>query len=109
MTKGQTTNFLSRFYPSVDGNIDFLKINHFKQPSGVTLDPSGNLFVVDAGTDSLYRFSSRGLERYSFGGTGSGDKQFRQPYGEAFFDKTIYVADKGNNRIVRFKLSSDLQ
>ncbi len=109
VTEGQTTNFLSKFYPSVDGNIDFLKINHFKQPAGVTLDLSGNLYVVDAGTDSLYRFSSRGLERYSFGGPGSGDRQFRQPSGVAFFDKTIYVADKGNNRIIRFKLSSDLQ
>jgi hypothetical protein len=50
---------------------------------------------------------SKGL--FSTGGSGSGTRQFRQSYGVAFFDKTIYVADRGNNRIVRFKLSSDLQ
>ena len=109
VTEGQTTNYLSKFYPSVSGNIDILRLNHFSQPTGVTIDPSGNLFVVDAARDSLYRFSGQGLERYSFGGKGSGEKQFDQPYGVAFFDKTLYVADRGNNRIVRFKLSSDLQ
>ncbi len=109
VTEGQTTNFLSKFYPSLDGDIDILKINHFSSPAGATLDPSGNLYVVDAAKDSLFRFSSRGIERYSFGGTGSREGKFRQPYGVAYFDKTLYVADRGNNRIVRFKLSSDLQ
>jgi DNA-binding beta-propeller fold protein YncE len=109
VVEGQTTNYVSKFYPSVDGSIDFLRLNHFTQPAGVTFDPSGNLYVVDAAKDSVYRFSSRGIERYSFGGTGSGDLQFRQPSAIAYFDKTLFVADKGNNRIVRFKLSSDIQ
>jgi DNA-binding beta-propeller fold protein YncE len=109
VAEGQTTNILSKFYPSVDGNIDILKLNRFSQPAGATLDASGNLYVVDAAKDSLFRFTTRGIERYSFGGSGSGERQFHQPYGVAFFDKTVYVADRGNNRIVRFKLSSDLQ
>lgn len=107
--EGQTANFISKFYPSIDGSIDFLRLNHFSQPAGVTLDPSGNLYVVDAAKDSLFRFSTRGIERYSFGGTGSGPMQFRQPSGIAFFDKTLFVADRGNNRIVRYKLSSDIR
>jgi hypothetical protein len=109
VTEGQTTNYLSKFYPSLDGSIDFLRLNHFTAPAGVTFDPTGNLYVVDAAKDSLYRFSSRGIERYSFGGTGSGDMQFREPSGIAYSDKTLYVADRGNNRIVRFKLSSDIR
>ena len=109
VVEGQTTNWVSKFYPSVDGSIDFLRLNHFTQPAGVTFDPSGNLYVVDAAKDSLFRFSTRGIERYSFGGSGSGDVQFHQPSGIAYFDKTLYVADRGNNRIVRFKLSSDIQ
>jgi len=108
VTAGQTTYFDSKFYPSVDGDIGLLQLGKFEQPEDVTLDPSGNLFVVDAARDSLYRFSSRGVERYSFGGTGSGERQFRQPWGVAYYDKTVYVADAGNNRIVRFKLSTDL-
>jgi hypothetical protein len=107
--EGQTANFISKFYPSIDGSIDFLRLNHFSQPAGVTFDPSGNLYVVDAAKDSLFRFSTRGIERYSFGGSGSGDLQFRQPSGIAYFDKTLFIADRGNNRIVRYKLSSDIR
>ncbi|RPI05346.1 MAG: hypothetical protein EHM64_06810 [Ignavibacteriae bacterium] len=109
LAMGQTTNWVSKFYPSVDGDIDILRINRFVQPRGLALDPSGNLFVVDAGTDSLYRFNSRGTERYSFGGhNDSYGRNFNQPYGIAFYDNTIFVADKGNNRICRFKLSIDM-
>ncbi len=108
VVEGQTQNYLSKFYPSTDGNIDILRINHFQSPRGVTFDDVGNLFVVDGQTDSLYRFSSRGIEHYSFGGTGSGERQFLQPSGVAVFNRTVYVADAGNNRIVRFKLSTDL-
>ncbi|MCU0452028.1 MAG: hypothetical protein MUE68_00030 [Bacteroidetes bacterium] len=109
VAEGQTTNYVSKFYPSADGEIDLLRINRFTRPVGLTLDPSGNLFVADAARDSIYRFNTRGVERYSFGGSGSGTKQFNAPAGLAFFDRTLYVADKGNNRIVRFRLSTDLR
>ncbi|OGU70676.1 MAG: hypothetical protein A3G43_12645 [Ignavibacteria bacterium RIFCSPLOWO2_12_FULL_56_21] len=106
-TEGQTANFISKF---PDANeVDLVVNNKFTYPEDVTLDPSGNLYVVDASTDSLYRFNSQGKELYSFGGTGNGDKQFRQPTGVAFMDKTVYVADRGNNRVVLFKLSTDLR
>jgi hypothetical protein len=109
VTEGQTTNYVSKFYPSIDGSIDFLKLNRFIRPAGVTFDQTGNLYVVDAAKDSLFRFSTRGIERYSFGGSGSGDTQFREPSGVAYSDKTLYIADRGNNRIVRYKLSSDIR
>jgi sugar lactone lactonase YvrE len=72
------------------------------------VDTEGNIYVVDAGLDYLFKFSVAGEEQQSFGGTGSGEKQFKQPSGVGFFDKTLYVADTGNNRIVRFKLSIDI-
>jgi hypothetical protein len=102
---GQTTDFESKFSANTSS---LSTVNRFQSPRGVTFDPAGDLFVVDAQSDSLYRFSSSGIEHYSFGGAGSGDRQFLQPSGVAFFDKTIYVADAGNNRIVRFKLSTEL-
>jgi len=102
---GQTTDYESKF----SANSSALStVNRFQSPRGVTFDPAGNLYVVDAQTDSLYRFSSNGSEHYSFGGFGSGDRQFNQPSGVAYFDQTIYVADAGNNRIMRFKLSTEL-
>ena len=104
---GQTTDYESKFSANTS---DLSTVNRFKSPEGVTFDPSGNLYVVDSQTDSLYRFSPNGSEHYSFGGTGSGDLQFRQPSGVAFspIDHTVYVADAGNNRISRFKLSTEI-
>ena len=106
---GQTRNYASK-YASIDPAIGITKINKFKQPRGVTVDPSSNLFVVDSGTDSLYRFNARGVEQYSFGG--HNDKYGRnlvEPYGVAFYDYTIYIVDRGSNRICRFKLSTDME
>lgn len=105
---GQTTNWESKFYPQTDPDLDIFRLNHFNNPEGIAIDPSGNLYVIDAGKDSLFRFTTRGIEKYSFGGTGNGKEKFNKPHGVAYFDKILYIADTGNNRIVRFKISTDL-
>ncbi|MCS7053196.1 MAG: hypothetical protein NZM09_05625 [Ignavibacterium sp.] len=79
--------------------------NKFSRPEGVTVDNLGNIYVADADKDSIYKFNSFGDELQSFGGRSI----FKEPYAVAFFDKTLYVADKGNNRILRFILSTDLR
>ena len=98
----------------------------FKSPEDVTYAADrGYIFVVDSGTDSLYLFTSNGIEGIlpptfsnerkniivSFGGTGSGFRQFNDPMGVAYFqpDRVLLVADAGNNRIIRFKLSTDIR
>lgn len=97
----------------------------FRNPSGVAFsaDARAHLFVVDAISDSLYMFQSNGFEgvnplpgssitkviNVSFGGTGSGPRQFNNPSGVAYFDEIVYVADTGNNRISRFKLTTDFE
>jgi hypothetical protein len=45
----------------------------------------------------------------SFGGTGSGSRQFNSPEGVAYGDRIVYVADTGNNRISRFRLNTDFE
>ncbi len=107
VSAGQTTNWESKFNPQTDPDLDIFRLNHFNNPEGVAIDPSGNFYVVDAGKDSLFRFTTRGIEKYSFGGTGNGKEKFNKPHGVAYFDKILYIADTGNNRIVRFKLSTD--
>ncbi len=91
-------------------------------------DALGYRFVVDSGTDSLYIFTNQGIEGVnppansglrkqvivSFGGAGvdgtsSGPFSFKDPSGVCYFRRTVYVADKGNNRICRYVLSTDLQ
>ena len=95
--------YISGFSPG--DSVAFAKPNRFDQPEGCTLDPSENIFVVDAAKDSVFKFNSFGNELESFGGP----QIFNQPHGVAFFDRTLYIADSGNNRILRFVLSTDIR
>ena len=113
-------------------NFDYTKANRFlyqsfrfKKPSDVYWSPGSKsyLFVTDEESDSLYIFTQSGFEGInppansgitkqiiaSFGGAGSGPFQFNQPSGVCVFGNIVYVADKGNNRICRYKLSIDLE
>ena len=90
-------------------NVDLLN-KQLGTPVGICLDPSNNIFVVDNARDSLYKYTSLGkYKNESFGGTGNGVKQLNNPNGVSFFNKVLYIADTGNDRIVRYKLSTDLQ
>lgn len=95
--------YVSQFSPQ-DG-ISFVIPNRFSQPEGSWVDNSGNIYIADAGKDSIYKFNVFGEELESFGGS----NVFNSPYAVAFFDRTLYVADTGNNRILRFILSTDLR
>lgn len=92
--------------PALSGG-DFLRVSRFDKPEDITYDSFGNIYIVDAGKDSLYKFTSSGKEMHSFGGNGNGKRQFSSPSGVAWFNKTLYVADTKNNRICRFRLSTD--
>ncbi len=99
--------------------------NKFTQPKGITIagDQNRYIFVTDAEKDSVYQFTSNGLEgvppppasgavRYqkaSFGGTGAGPAQFNEPRGVAFYNNILYVCDAGNHRVSRFKLTLDFE
>lgn len=95
----------------------------FNQPLGVTIagDASQYIFVADALKDSVYQFTITGLEgvkpppgsvsnkyqKASFGGTGKTLTTFNRPSAVAYKNKILYVADAGNGRILRFKLTLD--
>ncbi|MGQ9643056.1 MAG: hypothetical protein ACUVT3_04280, partial [Ignavibacterium sp.] len=98
----ETPGYESKLSP---GTNQMMSANKFSRPEGVTVDNSGNIYVADAERDSVYKFNSFGDELQSFGGP----QLFNQPYAVAHFDKTLYVVDKGNNRILRFILSTDLR
>ncbi len=108
LTTGSEQEYIQKYDPS-QGGIDLLTIGKFQQPEDVTVDGEFNLYVIDAAKDSLFKFSSSGKEMHSFGGTGNGVNQFKNPQGVAHHYQTLYVADTGNNRIVRFKLSTDIK
>lgn len=97
-------SYVPKFSP--EGGADIVRML-FGTPEDV-IQSYGYVFVVDSSRDSLYKFTSNGiLRKESFGGKGPGSKQFNTPKGVAFFGNILYIADTGNNRIVRFKLSTE--
>lgn len=100
--------------------------NKFAHVTGLARagDGTGYLFVIDAGKDSLFVFNDAGIEGVapppgaqnltrpvvvSFGGTGAGPTQFSNPQGVTYFRRIVYVADRDNNRISRFRLNTDFE
>ncbi|MBU0473339.1 MAG: hypothetical protein KKF62_04180 [Bacteroidetes bacterium] len=81
-----------------------MTVAKFEQPEGTCLDIFDNIFVADAAKDSIFKFNSFGDEMESFGGP----DVFNSPHAVAYFDKTLYVVDTDNNRILRFVLSTDI-
>jgi len=89
-------------------NSDIWSWNLLGVPEDVTLDEFGNIYVADQGKDKILKFDKNGKCILTFGKLGSGYKEFKDPSGIAYYDKTLYVADTGNNRILRFQLSTDI-
>ncbi|SMO83882.1 NHL repeat-containing protein [Gracilimonas mengyeensis] len=100
--------------------------NKFIKPVGLAVagDQTGYIFVVDQEQNKLYQFQPNGYEGVtpppgavdrsknlivSFGEQGNGPRQFNNPSGVAYFDEIVYVADTGNNRIARYRLTTDFE
>lgn len=84
-------------------------ITKFGAPNAVTQDAFSNVYVIDALRNHLYKFNTAGrLLVESFGTFGSTNSTFDSPSGVAHFNKVLYISDTKNNRILRFKLSTDL-
>ncbi|KAB2909637.1 MAG: hypothetical protein LC102_09390 [Ignavibacteriales bacterium] len=88
---------------SPEGGSDLMAINGFKEPSDVTIDKSGNIYVADIAKDTVYRYNQFGGILQKIGGADN----FIKPAGLAHYDKVLYVVDKANGKIVRFRLSTD--
>ncbi|MCC5918764.1 MAG: hypothetical protein JJU02_15700 [Cryomorphaceae bacterium] len=120
------TEFSPRIFPVGDTSKadGFLyEPNKFARPVNLTVagDNTRFLFVVDAEKDSLFQFTPDGFEgvlpppatgitkmqKTSFGGKGTGLMEFNQPSGVAYYRRIVYVADAGNGRVMRFKLTLD--
>lgn len=120
----QNSQLLAQDTTQADGFL--YEPDKFQQPTDVAFggDDDSYIFVVDAAQHKLYQFQSNGQEGVppppgaenqtkqvlvSFGEQGAGPKQFDSPSGVAYFDQIVYVADMGNNRIARYKLTTDFE
>ncbi|GEM_PF-727730 len=82
----------------------------FNRPTGIAVDKHGNVFVSDTGNHRVRRVTPWGLVGYAFGTSKgffdgpAGNARVNEPAGLTIgADGAIYLADKGNNRIRRFR------
>jgi len=78
----------------------------FLEPSGVSVDPFGNVFVADTGNHRVVQFDALGRYVFEFGGYGWNPGELSRPAdvaaGEGF---RLFVVDTGNERIQEFDIS----
>src|SRR5437867_1403147 len=83
----------------------------FKQPSGIAIDSSGNLYVADTGNNKIKSITPSGLVKTIAGGTHEGfangaalQALFKEPEGIAVnASGVVYIADTQNNVIRRLE------
>ena len=120
----QNSQLLAQDTTQADGFL--YEPDKFQQPTDIAFggDDDSYIFVVDAAQHKLYQFQSNGQEGVapppgaenqtkqilvSFGELGPGPKQFNNPSGVSYYNQIVYVADTGNNRIARYKLTTDFE
>jgi hypothetical protein len=82
--------------------VEDYRFGSFINASSIELDVFGSVLVSDAGAHRLSKFRPDGTPEQATGGQGWGPNQFDQPRGiDARLGIIVYVADKGNHRIVR--------
>jgi len=88
------------------GEDDILDIGRFKSAWDVSVDSRGIIYVVDAGSNYIQTFDNRGNFLRNIGTTivdGDSSDVLNHPEAISINDNTVYVADTGNSRIVRFQ------
>lgn len=74
-------------------------------PTGIAVDASENVYVVNSTTSYIYKFNSTGtlLATYGTATTGAADGKFSSPSDIAIdADGALYIADAGNHRVQIF-------
>ncbi len=75
----------------------------FRELAGASVDPQGNVYVVDRGAHMIHRIGRSGMVEISTGGYGWGNQEFDRPSGIwAKNGVDVYISDYGNHRIQRY-------
>ena len=86
-----TQNYSFKQIHSIDG---------FQNAVALAIDQFNNIFVADAGSNRVYKYSSDYELLYSFGGFGWNEYSFDNPIDiSVSYDLIVYVCDYNNNRV----------
>jgi hypothetical protein len=89
--------------PSRAQGSDSALVARFREASALAVDPTGQLYVADAGRDVVRTFRRDGRELPSLGGPGTRAGEFDGPADlDPTNGQTLLVADAGNGRVQRF-------
>ncbi len=77
----------------------------FHDPTGLTFNSAGDLWVTDTGNNRVEEISPEGTYMSQFGTKGSGNGQLSEPVGIAMDEGQFYVVDYGNDRVEEFSSS----
>jgi len=109
------------FFAAFSASADIMQLGRFANPMDIWVAEQylGNnwVFVADTDSNRVQVFNPVGDFLMYAGGreVGSAEEateifdQLEKPEGVAHFQGILYVADTGNNRIVRYELSSDVE
>jgi tripartite motif-containing protein 71 len=82
-------------------------------PGAVTIDASGNVWVLDAfgwpGETRLLEFSSSGRFLHRYVTTGNGTGQLERAFGLTYSNGSLYVTDFFHSRVLKFGLSGEYE
>jgi DNA-binding beta-propeller fold protein YncE len=75
----------------------------FMKPSGIDLDSSDNVYVVDKNTSNIQKFDSNGTFLTKWGERGTSDGQFMELEDiEVDSSDNVYVTDRNTASITKF-------
>ncbi len=76
----------------------------FKSIERIKIDSKKNIYVLDLKGFQVVKFDSRGNHIKSFGNQGTGPGEFLDPYDMEIRNDTLYVADNGLKKVLRFDI-----
>ncbi len=103
--------WLPRYDPArvEDQSVDFIRPGRYLRPEAVAIDRvRRDIFIADAGLDSVFKFNSRGAFKVESFGRAKSDGAMLNPTGLAFFDRMLYVLDGTRGVVLRFRLTTDV-
>jgi RHS repeat-associated protein len=81
------------------------------QPEGLTVDATNHVWLTASSSlwgNLVWEYAGNGEKSLGhFGGTGTENGQFIEPAGLTVIGANVYVIDRGNNRVERFKYTEE--
>ena len=94
---------LSQIQPTLQQATPDTLYNQFLDAVSLSITPLGTIYIADKLAAKIYTYSIPTQEIRSYGNTGSGEDQFGSPvHLDATNGLKIYIADRGNRRIVLY-------